>query len=83
MGERSAEQLLREVFGFESEQVARAASDCGVRRLDLASSLQAVSGYPVGRPPHRVAGRLKKRRWSMSKSPAAVRRTCEKQVPGY
>lgn len=29
-------------------QVARAAVDCGVRRLVLASSLQAVSGYPVG-----------------------------------
>jgi len=30
-------------------QVAQAAVDCGVRRLVLASSLQAVSGYPDGR----------------------------------
>ena len=30
-------------------QVAQAAADCGVRRLVLASSLQAVSGYPEGR----------------------------------
>ena len=30
-------------------QVARAAAECGVRRLVLASSLHAVSGYPEGR----------------------------------
>lgn len=30
-------------------QVARAAMDCQVRRLVLASSLQAVAGYPPGR----------------------------------
>jgi nucleoside-diphosphate-sugar epimerase len=30
-------------------QVATAAADCGVRRLVLASSLHAVSGYPEGR----------------------------------
>jgi nucleoside-diphosphate-sugar epimerase len=29
-------------------EVARAATDCGVRRLVLASSLQVVSGYPEG-----------------------------------
>jgi NAD+ dependent glucose-6-phosphate dehydrogenase len=29
-------------------QVARAAMDCGVRRLVLASSIQAMSGYPDG-----------------------------------
>lgn len=32
-----------------THQVARAAMDCGVRRLVLAGSLQAVSGYPPGR----------------------------------
>ncbi|HZI96727.1 MAG TPA: NAD(P)-dependent oxidoreductase [Actinomycetales bacterium] len=42
------EQLLpaNVVGGY---QVAQAAADCGVRRLVLASSLQAVSAYPEGR----------------------------------
>lgn len=43
--EASWEQLLpANVIG--THQVAEAAMDCGVRRLVLASSLQAVSGYP-------------------------------------
>lgn len=43
--EASWEELLpANVVG--SYQVARAAMDCGIRRLVLASSLQAVSGYP-------------------------------------
>lgn len=40
------ELLPANVFG--AHQVAQAAVDCGVRRLVLASSLQAVSGYPPG-----------------------------------
>jgi hypothetical protein len=32
-----------------AHQVAQAVADCGARRLILACSLQAVSGYPAGR----------------------------------
>lgn len=42
-----AELLPANVVG--AHQVAQASVDCGVRRLVLASSLQAVSGYPDGR----------------------------------
>lgn len=42
-----AELLPANVVG--THQVAQAAVDCGVRRLVLAGSLQAVSGYPHGR----------------------------------
>ncbi len=41
-----ADLLPANVIG--AHQVAQAAVDCGVRRLVLASSLQAVSGYPDG-----------------------------------
>lgn len=42
-----AELLPANVVG--AHHVAQAAIDCGVRRLVLASSLQAVSGHPDGR----------------------------------
>lgn len=41
-----SELLPANVIG--AHQVAQAAIDCGIRRLVLASSLQAVSGYPTG-----------------------------------
>jgi NAD(P)-dependent dehydrogenase (short-subunit alcohol dehydrogenase family) len=55
--EASWDQLLPpNVVG--AHQVARAAGDCGVRRLVLASSLQAVSALPAGTQIRLVQGSM-------------------------